>query len=307
MIENHVSGFFTIPEPPEGFEFVDVNVYSDRRLFLNPQLIEISSSPYARSMRNILKHYWGAFFMHARKADKLRAIAMLSGLSEPTETRIGYATGCQGNSVGFKLQEVLWDTIVKSKAVKSGVLTNFNNLSLFTEGIGADRISDITTKICKVQLIEFTQYICERYDVEMKLVRQKDLFNPMTFKWESRDVYLPVIDGKPLILIPRDMVSSDSVINGDAIAFYRFAIRNVISQQLELKQLIKGSGKVNNKVLLRDWYQKHPFSKDVLADWSLHYPKLLIDFEELRKHSKLRPLSSHELREILYLPIRKVS
>jgi hypothetical protein len=74
----------------------------------------------------------------------------------PNETRLGKSQGKpQGRGVSGKQQLDLYEALADSEAAKTGILSEIAECDLFIEGIGPDKISDITTNIIRSPLIEY--------------------------------------------------------------------------------------------------------------------------------------------------------
>jgi hypothetical protein len=302
----NITLFYNLGLTQPEIEFIDVNLQTDNLLFIDPRLIEsVKSNGYISEMRDIIEIFWGELIKSVRTNDKSKTTSLLSGLSEPNETRLGYAhtnlkRDPQGNSVGPKLKPKIVSAIITNKAVRTGILSHFGDAELFIPDISCDRISDITTKVVKATLIKFTQQQCELLKIPMKKVRQKDIFNPNTLKWEKKDVNLPVYsNGKPIIFVPKEIVRLENSASSNVSCFYRYAIRKFIKYDKDLLKEVNGSGK-NKEIQLCDIKNEFPLSKDKLVDWSLRHPKLLVDYKTDKLNSKLKPLSDEEIESIVY-------
>jgi len=159
-------------------DFVDVNLKNDNLLFIDPRLIEISNAPLSKKMQMNIEMFWAELIKLVRAKDTKGITRILSGMKEPNETKLGYSSNrIKGNSISKKLKPKLIDAIKNNKAVQSGILSHFADVELFIEDISSDRISDITTKIIKSNLIEFTQEQCKIHNIPMSNFHQKDIFN----------------------------------------------------------------------------------------------------------------------------------
>src|SRR5690606_36694162 len=143
-----------------------------------------------------------------------------------------------GNSVGSKLKPKIIGAIKRNKALRTGVLSHFADIEFCIEEIGGDRISDITTKIIKEVLIEYTQAQCKLLGIPMIEVKQRDIFDYKSLKWYTKKVYLPVFAKKPIISVPKNLVRLENSANSTLSCFYRFAIRNFISKDTNMLKYI---------------------------------------------------------------------
>jgi hypothetical protein len=71
------------------------------------------------------------------------------------------------------------------------------------EGIGRDKISDLTTNVIRANLIEYTQAQCNLHGVPVQNVAVAPCFDPDTLRWEAKYADLPVWKGLPIVLVPR--------------------------------------------------------------------------------------------------------
>lgn len=295
------SSVFNIGLRQPELEFVDIKLNRDNPLFLDPRLIEYQRDPIAKKMHKRIEIFWAEVFKAIRAKDIKRTHALLEGMKEPRETRLGYASGIQGNNVGEVLKDEIITALQNSFAIKTGILSHFGDVELFIDQIGIDRISDITTKIIKDVLIEFTQDQCNIFSSHIKLhkIKQRDIFDYKTLKWLDKEVLLPVFDGIPIILVPKTLVRLGGQSRGNFQCFYRFATRYFIEKEPEMLKDISPSGK-DGKLILRDVRAHYPPSKDSLARWCAFNSNLLIDFKSDKLNGRIHSLSDDEIIDVVY-------
>lgn len=296
----NISDYYRIGSQQPELDFVDIILNTDNPLFIDPRLIEHLQGSLMIRMQKRIEAFWGELIKAVKSKDLKRVYYILHGLKEPNETRLGYAfSKRKGNSVAEKLKSKLVDAIIANKAVQSGILSHYADVELFIEDISSDRISDITTKIIKEVLIEFTQEQCEKHDIPMVLVEQDDIFDYKTLKWRIKKVYLPIYEEHPILFVPKNIVRLEGTAGKNISCFYRFAIRNFLRYDQDLIEDISPSGK-DGKLLIRDIKSEHPLSKDSLVNWSLKYGKLLVDYKTDHLNGRLRELSDEEIMEVVY-------
>ena len=73
---------------------------------------------------------------------------------------LGYSNTQHGSGTGLKWSKTLTHNI--SRLIAKGVthISHFEELGIFCEGIGPDRLSDMTANLLKTRLIAYTQKIC---------------------------------------------------------------------------------------------------------------------------------------------------
>ena len=62
---------------------------------------------------------------------------------------------------------------------------------------------------------------------------------------------------------------------------------------------VSATGK-DGKILIRDVKSKYPLSKESLANWTIHFGKLLVDYKTDHLSGRLRVLTNEEIIEIIY-------
>lgn len=218
--------------------------------------------------------------IHAGDEDAAKAV--LSNLKEPKETGLGYGTSARrGRGVSGGKAIDLYYSLSQSRAAKTGLLTDLGEFDLFIEGIGPDGLSDITTNIIKRPLIEYTQKQCELWNIPMRDdVAIPRIWNVARGEWESGHYRLPILDGAPLLLIPKSSVRRQMTLNSQE--FYSDFVLDYLEQEeirrgSALVQTIKSSGR--RKVLKKDLKQKYQFSKDFLAQFAQATPDVLTRYK----------------------------
>jgi hypothetical protein len=296
----NISNNYNLNLKQSALDFVDVRLHRDNLLFVDPRLIELSKKEFVVKMQNHLKIFLGELIDSIKAKNRKQIKYLLSGLSEPRETRLGYSNGgFNGNSVGEKIKPKFEYALQNSALLKYGILNNLGDFDLFIEDMGCDRISDVTTKIIKSILIEYTQEQCEIHKIPMVEVVQKHLFDVASLKWIEKKVKLPLYLGLPIIFVPKDIVRRENDANSNLGSFYRYAIRNFIANDEDMIKDIKATGK-DDVILLRDIKNKYPSSKNEYTKWLIRFPKLLVNFKTEFLNPKLRPLIDYEIEAIVY-------
>ncbi|WP_417878399.1 hypothetical protein [Vibrio sp.] len=191
------------PQDVDEAGVVDVVLNSDTLLFIDPMLLPDSqhkemsvgaSDSYRERFEQIIK-----LLAASKKVDDVawKAAKKKFKFSEIGWTCLGYASGTSGSGFGKDLIETTLEAA--SQIVELGVDDPdlFMALALFEEGVGPDRISDMTTNIILEDLIEFnTRKIAELglkpAIIEVDGRKLELLINPFT--------------EKPLLMVPTDIV-----------------------------------------------------------------------------------------------------
>lgn len=297
---SNISLHFNLDSQQPELKFVDVKLDQDNLLFIDPRLIEVHQDLFSKKMQKRIEVFWAELIKAARANDTARMDFILGGLKEPNETRLGYSTNQpHGNSVADKLKPKIIAAIQGNKAVRTGILSHFSDVELFIEDVGSDRISDITTKIIKDVLIEFTQEQCRLNGIPMKMVKQDDIFDHVAIRWVSKKVELPIYFGKPIIFVPKQLVRLEGVAGQNFRCFYRFAIREFISNDKEMLVDVSASGE-DGRILLRDVKSTYPISKESISNWMLKFGTMLVDFKSDLLSDRVHSLTDSEIMNVIY-------
>ena len=183
-------------------DFVDVPLQTDIWLFIDPFAISQRIDPWSQRSHGTLVAFFQKVIDHIRAGRLTEARELLSHLQEPNEARFGLSKKRPaGAGIGPHQAQQLFDALKDSTAVKTGFLSSLEECELMIEGIGRDKISDLTTNIIKGHLVDYTQEQCKLHGIPLQTVALGACFNPNSLDWESKYVDLPVWKGKPVLLV----------------------------------------------------------------------------------------------------------
>lgn len=216
------SDHYTISRFPSD-DWFDPILTVDTKLFIDPFLIFQDTDPrWVNAHQKIVDHFEEAFKVLAAAGCTPGTTGFKSALRmlefpEPAEACLGYtARGTRGAGSGGGFAGLISSAMCD--AIGRGVtkLDHFEQLDILREGIGPDRISDITTTILKPELIEYTQDIARARGVPMVQHKVRaGRFNTMRHGFETVTVELPTnpATGGPIILVPARFLRDLPAIN----------------------------------------------------------------------------------------------
>jgi hypothetical protein len=178
-----------------------------------------------------VQNYFQNIINKIRSGQASEARSLLSVLSEPNETHLGYSSDrSRGRGMGIERARSLHYKLKNSRAVTTGLVADLEETALFIENINVDVISDITTNIIRGPLIKFTQDMCRYYGIPLvERAGAKRTWNPRMRRWEAKAFDLPVGTHGPIILIPKSIVRQKSIMNADD--YYRYFIVPFLQEQ----------------------------------------------------------------------------
>ncbi|HXT68542.1 MAG TPA: hypothetical protein VN700_02230 [Vicinamibacterales bacterium] len=239
--------------------FVDL----DSRFHIDPHLLASSGAPeLAGSRETFDKHFGGVFALV--KASKKRGDIFWSKavdnliFAEIPNTGLGYSKdGKSGSAIGVGLAIELADLAGEIIGAGCQDPTIFDLVGLLQEGVGADRISDMTAAVVRGHILAFSARVAQ----DLKLGTVKVTHGDAVFL-----VPKDPVSGASLYLVPADILRHLPVANSwsdiDIVSSHNSALRH----------------KVNG--LIGDTWRKatKKVKKAVLRKTLLDNPELLADF-----------------------------
>lgn len=276
-----VSNHFRLGKSQCQLDFVDVDLARDTKLFLDPFAISQRPEHWAREAHSVLLAYFQKLIDHIRSGNERPALELLRHLQEPNETRLGLSRGePSGAGIGDLQARQLYDALTRSEAARTGFLSALEECELMVVGIGGDKISDMTTNIIRKNLIEYTQSQCDLHSIPVRSVAIAPCFDVGRLSWVSDYHELPVVNGRPVLLVPKSIVRYDP--SYDHRRFYRhFALEYLKREHLQAKTgLVRALKNGTLRVYKTDLEAVYPLSKDYLFRFAKEHPEILEEYRD---------------------------
>lgn len=295
----HYSEYFNVPHE----DFTNRGVYDgfinqDSVLHVNPFLLKKCNEPEFQNGYESFLDYFKPILLLARNATTngryYQEIQKRLEFKEVANTGLGFSKGMLGTGISGKISEQLTQTSIE--VIKEGLQDpNFFAILPFIEdGIGADRISDMTIRILLNQFRVYTQRISLDLNLPTKIF--KDI--------EGNTYQLPVnkYNNKNLIFIPEcllcDMPLARSYDDINSVCDYNDKLRRKVAEVIglswkefnslhkrELKQYILRNHSLLQMII--DDFKSldvlpYDFRQDLLGEY--------IDKERIKKDVETHPL-----------------
>ncbi len=292
-----ISNIFKLGANQFELDFVDIDPECDMPLFIDPFFLSTRSDRWSIDASRILKSFF-QHFVDLYKAGQIKgARGLLDYLHEPNELCLGLSSeNPQGLAIGTIDGEKLFKSIIKSKAIHSGIVEDIQDFRLFIDGIDRDKISDMSANILKMKLIEYTQAQCELWQIPLqKNVSSGFYWNKDLRKWETAYTQMLVINDKPIILTPKHAVSYCKQYTPKKY-YSKFVLEFLQHDHLQrgtnlVQERKSGALYVTKKSLTES---EAPFSKEFLADFTQRHPQVFEDFKNWVSTSS-RAISNSEI------------
>lgn len=196
-------------------DFVNTNTIHDTQVFINPILImrkaKYESSGLFYDMRNAIDDF-SVHLLIAQEEGNINELARLTQYAhEPNYLRIGYSKSRYGHgnsSEGLRKKLVELEDLISLEISAESLIM----LPVLLKDFGADGLSDLTGNIVARQLISFTNQISMSLNLELGdlTIFKIPFWNTTLHRWDEYRGQGLIVEGRPLILIPKELVSSDS-------------------------------------------------------------------------------------------------
>lgn len=228
-----------------------------------------------------------------------RAIRLMSNLHEPNETCLGVSQGRpDGRGVGVDKAEKLISAIKLSQAFQSGLLSDLSEAELFIRDIGPDTISDLTTNILRKPLADYTKQQCDLHGIPTTPVNAlPPTWSLETLEWESTELLLPIVEGRPILLVPKFSVRQNLSLNSQEFwNHHLIEFKRMEHLQNNTAGLVKVFKKSKERYVTKKSVKElNPLIKDELAKFVNEHPEVLQAYKDLK--GARGALTNHDLDE----------
>jgi hypothetical protein len=306
-----VSEQYNLNKKQAELDFIDIDTGSDIPLFLDPFFLGLRNDKWSTEATRTIKSFFQQVINLVRADQISEAKSLFQYLTEPNSTCLGMSFGNpRGRGVGIGDTEVIFNNIIKSRAIQTGLIQDLEDNILFVDGFGKDKLSDMTTNIIRKHLIDYSIDQCILHSIPLENdVPSGFYWNRRQLRWEQSLQSMLVVNGKPILLVPKGVVSYCSDYTPDKY-YNHFVLNFMQNEHLRLNSaLVKKRNNGVKFVTKKSLKEKYPLSKEFLADFSQRHPEVLAEFKketntnalsnvELNPGVDLRSLANHLTREL---------
>jgi hypothetical protein len=255
----YFSQFYNLPITGEEV-WLDTRMDKDTGLYIDPFFVFRSKIPaFCNAQQKFLKFFQAAFELaHEAKTSRTAQIKLESILTFPEvmEIRLGDSVSERGAGPGIKFAKACAGALIKLAEKGYEGLDHFEEIEIFTKGIGPDGISDSTANIIKSELIQYTQEICANFSIPTKrFLIDNAQFDFQNRRWDHAIFNLPenpCLRNKAILLVPKEFLCAIHAIGSERFSEYvsrnksdelRASLNYEIEKSLsktKVKQMIRG-------------------------------------------------------------------
>lgn len=296
-----ISKIFGLSKSQAELDFVDTDPEKDKLLFIDPFLISNNTDEWSIKATHTIQSFFQFVLDNIRVGNENVARQAFRHLHEPNDTLLGMSVGRpRGRGVGSDNANDLFEAIKDSEAVKSGLVTDIQDTTLFIDNIGRDKISDMTTNIIRKHLTDYTVSQAEFWEFPLRSNTNSGFFwDEDSLDWKNELTNRLVIKNKPILLVPKSAVSfftdytAQNYHQHDALDFLKGD--HLRRETYLVKTKTNKDGSVRKYVTKKDLKEKElPFNKDMLVSFSRRNPAVFEAFKARVKEISI-PLQNEEI------------
>ena len=299
-----ISEIFNLEKGQRELDFIDIDIDNDLPLFVDPYFLSHRIDPWSVSAHRTIQSFFHRVIELLEAGHRTEARILFENLTEPNETCLGVSTDMpRGRGVGSNEAAKIFDSLMDSKAIESGLIGHFEDFVLFVDGVGKDKISDLTTNLIREHLIEYTQTQCKLNGIELtKDVPSGFYWQPSELRWSSRLTEMLVIDGRKILLVPKGAVTfsyyyaPDKYCRHFVLNFLQHEHVRLRSSLVRVKKQKKGPDLILPPFKKKLIELEDPFRKEYLRDFTKKHPLVFNEFRRTVK-DQMQTLTNEQLEE----------
>jgi len=277
-----ISEIYNLDKSQAELDFVDIDTNEDLPLFLDPFFLGKKQDNWSIEATLTLRSFFQNVIDLIRSGDEDEAKELFDHLHEPNSTCLGMSIGNpRGRGVGNQDTAKIYESLLKSRAIQTGLIQDIEDNILFVDNFGKDKLSDMTTNIINYHLITYTQNQCRLHSIPLSRDISSDYFwNRQSNEWEIAHTEMLVINNRKILLVPKGIVSFCKGYTPDKY-YNHFVLEYLQNENLRLQSALvqkrnNGSYFVTKKSI-KDF---NPQSKEFLRRFTLAHPEVLDQFKD---------------------------
>lgn len=295
-----ISEIFNLNKTQFELDFVDIDTNMDMRLFLDPYFISKCDFPFARNAHDTIRSYFENLLALLRGNLIEEAEEVFSHLGETNDICLGMSRGRPGgHGMGHEDTKKILAQLLKSHALTTGVMEDIEDFRIFVANVDKDKVSDMTANIIRKHLILYTQNQCNLLGIPLQENVPSGMYwNSINLQWENEYTQRLVIQGHPILLVPKRVVSfRDKYTPG--IYRQHFVLNFLQNEHLRFQSpLVMRRKNGDQYVTKKSIKEIEPImSKEYLVRFTQSHPEIFHDFKQ-SVGSLIRPVDGNVYEEI---------
>lgn len=297
-----ISEYFNLNKSQAELDFVDIDYTTDTPLFIDPFFLSKKKDKWSIEATLTIRSFFQNVIDSIRKGNENESKELFDHLHEPNTTCLGLSlNNPQGKGVGSGDTDKIYNSLLKSKAIQTGLIQDIEDNILFVDNFGKDKLSDMTTNIITRHLIEYTRNQCLLHKIKLtKSINSGYYWSRADNEWQSSHTEMLVVEQKKIILVPKGIVSfSKSYVPNKY--YNQYVLDYLQNENIKMRTaLVQKRNDGTPYVTKKDLKIQHPQSKEFLRKFTRKHPEILLKFKDSLNVSSL---SNREITELNFREI----
>lgn len=292
-----ISEIFNLNKSQAELDFVNIDTTEDLPLFLDPFFLGKKTDNWSVDATLTLRSFFQNVIDLIRNGNENEAKELFDHLHEPNSTCLGMSVGNpRGRGVGNQDTDKIYDSLLRSRAIQTGLIQDIEDNILFVDNFGKDKLSDMTTNIITSHLINYTQNQCRLHSIPLREGVSSDYFwNRQSNVWEIEHTEMLVVNEKKILLIPKGIVSFCKGYTPEKY-YNHFVLEYLQNENLRLQTaLVQRKNNGAHFVTKKSLKEINPQSKDFLRRFTLLHPEVL---EQFKDETDINSLTNIDITDI---------
>ncbi len=306
----NISELYNLNKSQAELDFINIDPERDIPLFLDPFFLSIRSDNWSIHATHTIASFFQQVIDLIREDNLNDGRLLFRHLHEPNSTCLGMSRGNPaGRGVGTENTDDIFDSLVQSRAVQTGLIEDIEDNMLFVDGFGKDKLSDMTTNIIRRHLIDYTINQCNLHNIPLQNgIPSGFYWNRATLQWEQDYCQGLVINNRKILLVPKGVVSFCKDYTPEKY-YEKFVLTFQQNEHKSLNSaLVQHRQNGNRYVTKKSLKAQNDYSKNFLAEFTRRNPQVLQDFKARTKTASLNnnDISDINLQDVANHLIRRL-
>lgn len=301
-MKKYISEIFQLQNPThEKISFLDVDVNTDAKLFIDPCLIEIGDDQWSKVANVTMNGYFNKFYETYRKhLGHREKLALFEHTHEINATKLGYGNGHNGKA---KTAEGMIKTFkMMDNFIEKGIkLSHPIDLSIFIEDFAEDCLSDMLTNILFKVLNDFTLEQCRIHDFKVNMPSKEYYYwDYIEQTWKKYKGKCLIIDDEVVLLVPKWFVQTRFYYNMGQY-FSMMVLEKIQQEKMEAEFNREEQKPPTKKSLKAEFKNANKSARMVSLEYTEIHPNIIGEYhKKIPASYKARIMPDEVLDRILY-------